>query len=160
MTERPILLAAGGTGGHLFPAFALAEELGRRGRRVELATDNRGDRYGTDFPATKVHCIRFRDVERPFACRFGADRLALAAGIRQAYVLIGRMQPAAVIGFGGYPCFPPLVAAKLRGIPTALHEQNAVLGRANRMLVVVSLQSQHLLRMYSTLTERLAKRFA
>ena len=135
MTERPILLAAGGTGGHLFPAFALAEELGRRGRRVELATDNRGDRYGTGFPATKIHCINSATLKSRSPVAFARTGLALAAGIRQAYVLIGRVRPAAVIGFGGYPCFPPLVAAKLRGIPTALHEQNAVLGRANRMLV-------------------------
>lgn len=135
MTDSPILLAAGGTGGHLFPAYALAEELGRRGRSVELATDMRGDRYGSDFPAAKIHRINSATLKGRSPVAFAKTSLSLADGIRQAYGLIGTMQPAAVIGFGGYPCFPPLVAAKLRGIPTALHEQNAVLGRANRMLV-------------------------
>jgi len=129
-----ILLAAGGTGGHLFPAYALAEELGRRNWRIELATDMRGDRYGTGFPAEAVHQIASDTLRgrSPFA--LARTGLSLASGIRQAYALLGRISPAAVVGFGGYPCFPPLVAARLRGMPTALHEQNAVLGRANRML--------------------------
>jgi UDP-N-acetylglucosamine--N-acetylmuramyl-(pentapeptide) pyrophosphoryl-undecaprenol N-acetylglucosamine transferase len=129
-----VLLAAGGTGGHLFPAFALAEELGRRGIPVELATDMRGDRYGTGFPARQVHKI-------PSATLGGRDPVAVAKtgvtlsrGIAMAYRLLGAIKPAAVVGFGGYPSFPPLLAARMRGIPSALHEQNAVLGRANRML--------------------------
>ena len=132
--DRPVILAAGGTGGHLFPAFALAEELGRRGRAVELATDMRGDRYGTGFPARKVHQI-------PSATLAGRDPLAmtktaltLSQGVASAYRLLGSVKPLAVVGFGGYPSFPPLLAARMRGIPSALHEQNAVLGRANRML--------------------------
>jgi UDP-N-acetylglucosamine--N-acetylmuramyl-(pentapeptide) pyrophosphoryl-undecaprenol N-acetylglucosamine transferase len=129
-----VLLAAGGTGGHLFPAFALAEELGRRGIAVELATDMRGDRYGTGFPARKVHKI-------PSATLGGRDPVAVAKtgmtlskGVAMAYRLLGQTRPGAVVGFGGYPSFPPLLAARMRGIPSALHEQNAVLGRANRML--------------------------
>lgn len=135
MTERTILLAAGGTGGHLFPAFALAEELTRRGWRIELATDMRGDRYGTGFPASEIHSIPSDTIRGRSPIALARTAMSLVSGIRQAYNLIGRMRPAVVVGFGGYPCFPPLVAAKLRGIPTALHEQNAVLGRANRMLV-------------------------
>ncbi|MGI9480034.1 MAG: undecaprenyldiphospho-muramoylpentapeptide beta-N-acetylglucosaminyltransferase [Hyphomicrobiaceae bacterium] len=135
MRERPILLAAGGTGGHLFPAFALAEELDRRHWSVELATDMRGDRYGLDFPAEKVHRISSATLGNRSPIALARTGYLLAAGIYQAYKLIGKMRPAAVIGFGGYPSFPPLVGARLRGIPTALHEQNAVLGRANRMLV-------------------------
>jgi UDP-N-acetylglucosamine--N-acetylmuramyl-(pentapeptide) pyrophosphoryl-undecaprenol N-acetylglucosamine transferase len=135
MTERTILLAAGGTGGHLFPAFALAEELSRRDWRVELATDMRGDRYGMGFPAAEIHRINSATLRGRSPIAFAKTGLSLADGIRQAYSLLGHIKPAVVLGFGGYPCFPPLVAAKLRGIPTALHEQNAVLGRANRMLV-------------------------
>jgi len=135
MAEKTILLAAGGTGGHLFPAFALAEELIRRGWRVELATDMRGDRYGTGFPASEIHRINSATLKGRSPLAFAKTSFSLADGIRQAYNLLGQVRPAVVIGFGGYPCFPPLVAAKLRGIPTALHEQNAVLGRANRMLV-------------------------
>lgn len=134
MPRGVVMLAAGGTGGHLFPAFALAEELGRRGRIVDLVTDMRGDRYGTGFPARTVHKV-------PSATASGRDPLTLvrtaatlARGVAAAHRLLGQVKPAAVIGFGGYPTFPPLLAARLRGIPTALHEQNAVLGRANRML--------------------------
>ena len=134
MTQRLILLAAGGTGGHLFPAFALAEELRRRGRRVGLATDNRGDRFGAGFPADEIHRISSATLRGRSPIAAARTILSLANGVRQAYALLARAKPAAVIGFGGYPSFPPLVAAKLRGIPTALHEQNAVLGRANRLL--------------------------
>ncbi len=136
MTDRKavIMLAAGGTGGHLFPAFALAEALGRRGHTVDLVTDMRGDRYGTGFPARQVHKV-------PSATAAGRDpvtlmrtALALAQGVKAAHALLGRVKPGAIVGFGGYPSFPPLVAARMRGIPSALHEQNAILGRANKML--------------------------
>ena len=133
-TIGSVMLAAGGTGGHLFPAQALAEELGRRGIAVDLITDMRGDRYGTGFPARKTYQV-------PAATLAGSNPIAaaktiftLARGVRAAGKIIAEVKPAAVVGFGGYPSFPPLVAASLKGIPTALHEQNAVLGRANRML--------------------------
>ncbi len=134
MTERLIMLAAGGTGGHLFPAFALAEELGRRGFVVELVTDMRGDRYGTGFPARAIHRIHSATLKGSSPVAVAKTGVALARGVREAFSLMGKSRPAAVVGFGGYPSFPPLVAARMRGIPTILHEQNAVLGRANRML--------------------------
>jgi UDP-N-acetylglucosamine--N-acetylmuramyl-(pentapeptide) pyrophosphoryl-undecaprenol N-acetylglucosamine transferase len=128
------MLAAGGTGGHLFPAFALAEELQRRGYAVDLVTDERGDRYGTGFPARTVYQI-------PSATLAGRSPLAvvktatkLMRGVVRAWTLLGRVRPAVLVGFGGYPTFPPLIAAGMRRIPTVVHEQNAVLGRANRML--------------------------
>ena len=129
------MLAAGGTGGHLFPAYALAEELGRRNIAVDLVTDMRGDRYGTGFPARKVYRIPSATFagRSPLAAAWTA--VTLARGIRAAAKLLGTVKPKVVVGFGGYPSFPPLMAARLKRIPTALHEQNAVLGRANRMLV-------------------------
>ncbi len=134
VSETVVMLAAGGTAGHLFPAFALAQELGRRGVVVDLVTDERGDRYGTGFPARAVH-------EIPAATPVGRSPQAAAKaaititrGVGAAYALLGRVAPAAVVGFGGYPTVPPLLAARLRRIPTAIHEQNAVLGRANKML--------------------------
>jgi UDP-N-acetylglucosamine--N-acetylmuramyl-(pentapeptide) pyrophosphoryl-undecaprenol N-acetylglucosamine transferase len=134
VTSQSVMLAAGGTGGHLFPAFALAEELGRRSIAVDLVTDMRGDRFGTSFPARAI----YRVPSATFSGRsiLGAGRAAwmLARGIAASLKLMREVKPAAVIGFGGYPAFPPLVAARLRKIPTALHEQNAVLGRANRVL--------------------------
>jgi UDP-N-acetylglucosamine--N-acetylmuramyl-(pentapeptide) pyrophosphoryl-undecaprenol N-acetylglucosamine transferase len=129
-----ILLAAGGTGGHLFPAFALAEELGRRGYVVDLVTDMRGDRYGTGFPARQIHQIPSATLASRSPVAAAHTVWTLSRGVASAVKLLGEIQPSAVIGFGGYPTFPPLLAAKLRGIRTALHEQNAVLGRANRML--------------------------
>ena len=134
MTERLVFLAAGGTGGHLFPAFALAEELGRRGCAVELVTDMRGDRYGTGFPARAVHRIHSATLAGKSPVAMARTGIALARGVREAYALMGKSRPMAIVGFGGYPSFPPLVAARMRGIPAILHEQNAVLGRANRML--------------------------
>ncbi len=133
--RRPILLAAGGTGGHLFPAFALAEELARRGFVVDLVTDMRGDRYGTGFPARTVYQIPSAtpgSKKNPFT--LAKTALTLARGVAKARSLLRDLKPAAVVGFGGYPTVPPLIAARMLGIPYIIHEQNAVLGRANRML--------------------------
>src|SRR5215213_3312861 len=132
---RPlVLLAAGGTGGHLFPAQALAEALKRREVEVDLATDERATRYGHDFPARQTHLI-------PSATIRGRDPVSLlktagmlGAGAMKALLLLRRIRPAAVVGFGGYPTLPPLLAATLRRIPTVIHDANAVMGRANRML--------------------------
>lgn len=129
-----VLLAAGGTGGHLFPAYALAEELGRRGFLVDLATDMRGDRYGTGFPARTVHRIPSATLASKSPVAVAQTVWMLSRGVAAAVKLLGEIRPSVVVGFGGYPTFPPLMAAKLRGVKTALHEQNAVLGRANRLL--------------------------
>jgi UDP-N-acetylglucosamine--N-acetylmuramyl-(pentapeptide) pyrophosphoryl-undecaprenol N-acetylglucosamine transferase len=129
-----VLLAAGGTGGHLFPAQALAEELQRRAIVVDLVTDMRGDRYGTGFPARHVYRVPAATLAGRSPAAMARTAFLLARGLAAAYRLLGKARPKAVVGFGGYPTFPPLRAAALRGIPTVLHEQNAVLGRANRML--------------------------
>ncbi|MBS0252808.1 MAG: undecaprenyldiphospho-muramoylpentapeptide beta-N-acetylglucosaminyltransferase [Proteobacteria bacterium] len=131
---QSIMLAAGGTGGHLFPAFALAEELKRRGVVVDLMTDMRGDRYGGGFPARDIYQVPSATLASRSPADLAKTTLMLARGTKAAYSILGRVKPAAIIGFGGYPTYPPLVAARLRGIPTAIHEQNAVLGRANKML--------------------------
>lgn len=128
------MLAAGGTGGHLFPAFALAEELKRRGIIVDLVTDLRGEHYGSDFPARHVHRVPSATLAAKTPLAAAKTTWTLTRGLAHALALMRRVKPSAVVGFGGYPTFPPLLAAKLSGIPTALHEQNAVLGRANRML--------------------------
>lgn len=128
------MLAAGGTGGHLFPAFALAEELRRRGHDVDLATDERGDRYGTGFPARTVYQIPSATLAGRSPLMVAKTAATLMRGVTRAFSLLGRVKPGAVVGFGGYPTFPPLIAAGMRRIPTVVHEQNAVLGRANRML--------------------------
>lgn len=135
MTSTPsVMLAAGGTGGHLFPAFALAEELGRRGVPVDLITDMRGDRYGSGLPARQIYQVPAATLTSKSPAAVAKTVLSLARGTKAAYSILGQVRPSVVLGFGGYPTYPPLVAARLRGIPAAVHEQNAVLGRANKML--------------------------
>ncbi len=133
-TARPVLLAAGGTGGHLFPAEALAVALARHGVSVHLATDERASRYGGTFPADMIHEIPSATVSggSPVAKAIAVARLA--QGVLESFFMENRVKPLAVVGFGGYPTVPPVYAASLRGIPIVIHEQNGVLGRANKLL--------------------------
>jgi UDP-N-acetylglucosamine--N-acetylmuramyl-(pentapeptide) pyrophosphoryl-undecaprenol N-acetylglucosamine transferase len=131
---RPILLAAGGTGGHLFPASALAAALNKRGAEVELATDRRALKYDADFPARAVHAFPAATTTDAGALAKARAALTLGAGLAAALIKLRAISPRAVIGFGGYPTVPPLIAASLMRLPTVLHEQNAVMGRANRFL--------------------------
>ena len=133
-TDNLILVAAGGTGGHLFPAEALAGALNRRGARVRLATDERALQYGQAFPAEAIHEIASATPMGGSLLAKARAALKLGQGVRQAYALLGRIKPRALVCFGGYPTVPPALAASLRGIPLILHEQNAVMGRANRFL--------------------------
>lgn len=129
-----ILLAAGGTGGHLFPAEALAHELIARGFTVELVTDERAGRFAERFPVKEVHRVRSATFasKNPFAV--AKSMWTLWRGFREAGALVRKLRPAVVIGFGGYPTVPPLMAAIRAGRPTIIHEQNAVMGRANKFL--------------------------
>ncbi len=131
---RTILLAAGGTGGHLFPAAALAQELARRGFAVELATDERAEKYGADFPARAVYRVPSATFTSRSPVAVAKTLGRLGSGFLRARRLLEMVQPAAVVGFGGYPTIPPIMAARSLGIPTMIHEQNAVMGRANRLL--------------------------
>jgi UDP-N-acetylglucosamine--N-acetylmuramyl-(pentapeptide) pyrophosphoryl-undecaprenol N-acetylglucosamine transferase len=128
------VLLAGGTGGHLFPAMALAQELGRRGHDVQLMTDHRVESYGGDFPASAIHIVPSATPSVRNPVRFVGAGLKITWGIAVAFGKLGRIRPDVVVGFGGYPVYPPFVAARLRRIPGILHEQNAVMGRANRAL--------------------------
>lgn len=131
-SEYLVLLAAGGSGGHLFPAAALAATLQKRGAVIELATDIRAAHF--DFPARAVHIIPSATMRGRNPVAFVRMAAFLTLGTAKAWSLIGRIHPAVVVGFGGYPTVPPLLAASLRGVPSLLHEQNAVMGRANRLL--------------------------
>jgi len=133
-TDPLILLAAGGTGGHLFPAEALAVALTQRGVRIALATDARVAHYGGDFPAQSTHVIPSATLRGGGPLSYARTASTLTYGLAKAWLTLRRLDPAAVVGFGGYPTLPPLFAAAMRGIPTVLHEQNAVMGRANRAL--------------------------
>ncbi len=134
MTEASplVVLAAGGTGGHVFPAEALARELLGRGYRVALITDRRGSKFGDDLPIS---------VYRVYASAMGTGLLRkvfsvlkMGLGVLQAWRRLRKLRPAVVVGFGGYPSVPALYAAARIGIPIVLHDQNAILGRANLAL--------------------------
>ncbi len=132
-SQKPTyLLASGGTGGHLFPALSLGEELKDYGRKVYLVTDNRGQALNN---ASCFEEIFIRPIKRraPIIGRLMLY-LSLFWHTLYCYWLYRKLKPTIVIGFGGYPSLPPLLAAQLSGIPTVIHEQNAVLGKANRLL--------------------------
>ena len=131
--SRHFVLAAGGTGGHLIPAFALATELHQRGHHVALITDERGANIPGKPDFLTAHVLP--------AGRFGKNPLGWVAGVRavmegraMALRLFEHFQPSAIIGFGGYPALPALLASTAAKLPSIVHEQNAVLGRVNRLL--------------------------
>jgi len=124
-----IVLSAGGTGGHLFPAQALAGVLARRGRAIVVMTDTRFANYATTFPNARIETVPsspFNAVAAPFK---------IMAGTAVAFTKLLKLKPAAVVGFGGYPSVPVMLAASLARFPTAIIEQNAVVGRANRLVM-------------------------
>lgn len=134
MTKGIILLAAGGTGGHLFPAEALAHELKANGYSVHLVTDSRAERFAGKFPADEVHVVPSATIGSKNPIHVVRSLWTLWTGMRAARRLIARLRPKAVVGFGGYPTVPPLLAATGMGVPSMIHEQNAVMGRANKAL--------------------------
>lgn len=135
MRKKPLLvIAAGGTGGHMFPAQALAEVMLRKGWRVKLTTDARGARYTGGFP----HSTEIEQVSSATFARGGALAKLLVpfrifSGVAAAMLKLKQDQPEVVVGFGGYPTIPAMGAAWLLGLPRMIHEQNGVLGRVNRI---------------------------
>ena len=132
MSEPLLVIAAGGTGGHMFPAQALAEAMLRRGWRVQLSTDERGARYAGGFPDQ----VAIDTVQSATFARGGSlDKLRvplhIGRGILDAVLAMRRDRPAVVVGFGGYPSIPALAAATLLRLPRMIHEQNGVLGKVN-----------------------------
>jgi UDP-N-acetylglucosamine--N-acetylmuramyl-(pentapeptide) pyrophosphoryl-undecaprenol N-acetylglucosamine transferase len=133
---RPVVLATGGTGGHVFPAEALAGELEARGVPFTLVTDSRGRQWQGALSRRPIHYIRSAS---PTGSPVQSKALALLlAGGRPVRRLAGcsvASRPSVVVGFGGYASVPTMIAARLRRLPSMLHEQNAVLGRANRLVL-------------------------
>ncbi len=132
--SKVAVVAAGGTGGHLFPAEALAQALRARGWRIVLATDARGAQFAHAFPAEEriaLDAATFKTTDPIGAVRGG---FKIAQGVFAARKAFKRLNPAVVVGFGGYPSLPALLGALSTGRPTVIHEQNAVLGRVNRLL--------------------------
>lgn len=129
-----VVLSAGGTGGHLFPAQALAAELMRRGRRIVVMTDTRAKNYGEAFPGSAIETVPSASFASRSPLVLALAPFEILRGIAVALSKLRRLKPAAVVGFGGYPSLPVMIAARLAGLPTAIHEQNAVLGRVNRLV--------------------------
>ena len=130
----PVVIAAGGTGGHIFPAQSLAQELSRRGHKVVLMTDDRGHNYAQSFPGAQIVTVPSATFAGRGVIGKALAVLRLARGSLSAYFALGRIKPCAVVGFGGYPALPTMFAAARRGLPSMIHEQNAILGRVNRWL--------------------------
>jgi UDP-N-acetylglucosamine--N-acetylmuramyl-(pentapeptide) pyrophosphoryl-undecaprenol N-acetylglucosamine transferase len=131
---RLAVIAAGGTGGHLFPAEALSRVLIDRGWRIALATDDRVDALAAGFPAERRIALSSATFARGDRLGFARAGLAMASGILQARSALRELDPSVVVGFGGYPSVPAVAAGILARRPTVIHEANAVLGRANRLL--------------------------
>ncbi|PCI40688.1 MAG: undecaprenyldiphospho-muramoylpentapeptide beta-N-acetylglucosaminyltransferase [Rhodospirillaceae bacterium] len=134
MTSQLILLAAGGTGGHVFPAEALASELLDRGFRLGLVTDKRGQAYGGALGDLTTYHIQAGGIAGKSIFARIKSVVALGIGTWQAWRLLKGLKPDVVVGFGGYASVPTMMAATFASIPTIIHEQNALLGRANRLL--------------------------
>ena len=133
MTPRRCLIAAGGTGGHMFPARAAAEALIARGWQVRLVTDARGLKHTQGFPAVAIDEIHAASPSTKNPIKLAKAALELTQGFGQARSIVKGWKPDVIAGFGGYPAFPALAVAQAQGIPFAIHEQNAVLGRVNRV---------------------------
>lgn len=134
MSKPHVLLAAGGTGGHVFPAEALASELMDRGFRLGLVTDKRGQAYGGALGELETHHILAGGIAGKSVPARIKSVFELGMGTWQAWRLLKKLQPDAVVGFGGYASVPTMMAATFSDVPSAIHEQNALLGRANRLL--------------------------
>ncbi|MBZ8135192.1 undecaprenyldiphospho-muramoylpentapeptide beta-N-acetylglucosaminyltransferase [Afifella sp. IM 167] len=132
---KTALLAAGGTGGHLFPALSLREALLKRGWRVAIATDKRAGAYISGVPAEDFSAIEAATITAGNPLKAAISVMKLGRGVLQSRKIISRLKADIVVGFGGYPTVPPLVAARSLGVAALVHEQNAVLGRANRFLL-------------------------
>ena len=134
VSEKLLLIAAGGTGGHMFPAQALAESMLARGWRVKLSTDERGARYAGGFPdAVKIEKTASATFARGGAVAKLAVPFRIAGGILSAIWSQLADRPAVVVGFGGYPSIPALTAAWELRRPRMIHEQNGILGRVNQL---------------------------
>ena len=130
-----IVLSAGGTGGHLFPAQAMAGELGRRGHAIVVMTDARFKNYATAFPGARIETVPSAAFSDRSILGLMASPFEIIGGIVMSLIKLARLRPAAVIGFGGYPSVPVMLAAVVTGIPTAILTPDALMGRANRLVM-------------------------
>ena len=132
--EKRLVIGAGGTGGHMFPAAAFAEEMRTRGWQVGLVSDARGLRYGNTFPADWKEAVAAESPNLRKPWTLPGSYLKIRAGVSKTKSILRRDPVALVAGFGGYPAYPLLSAARALKVPIIIHEQNAVLGRVNRLM--------------------------
>ena len=132
--RNPVAICAGGTGGHLFPAEALSAELKKRGYQIILLTDDRGLRYGDRFPCDDIAQIPSSTLSPRAPIKAIVGLVKICLGVIKSWRILRSSRACAIAGFGGYPSLPPMLAGRLLGLPACLHEQNAVMGRANRFL--------------------------
>lgn len=130
--KAPVMIAAGGTGGHLFPGQALAEELTRRGHNIVLITDERVQHFDRLFPGADIYAVPSATFSGGGLVGYFRSALKILSGTQQSFDILGRVKPSVIVGFGGYPTMPPMLAAIIRRVPCLVHEQNAVLGRVNK----------------------------
>jgi UDP-N-acetylglucosamine--N-acetylmuramyl-(pentapeptide) pyrophosphoryl-undecaprenol N-acetylglucosamine transferase len=130
-----IVLAAGGTGGHLFPAQALAAELTKRGRKIVVMTDARGTQYPAYFPGAAIEIVPAAAFSDRSRLRLVTAPFEIFAGVVVALAKLSSIKPAVVVGFGGYPSLPVMIAACMARFPTAIVAPDAILGRANRAVM-------------------------
>ena len=132
--EKPlVVVAAGGTGGHMFPAQAFADEMRARGWMIALVTDERGRKYAKDFPSDWKQEVEAATFGSKLPHKLVGAALKLRAGTAAARKNFVLTKPKLIAGFGGYPSYPSLSAARSLGLPIVIHEQNSVLGRVNRL---------------------------
>jgi UDP-N-acetylglucosamine--N-acetylmuramyl-(pentapeptide) pyrophosphoryl-undecaprenol N-acetylglucosamine transferase len=132
---KTIIVTGGGTGGHLFPAIALGEELMRKGYKVHLITDNRCQKYLTEDLTIISHLINFKLPANKGILSKIKLLMAILLAVYQSIILLVKIKPHAIIGFGGYPTFPPMLAAVLLNIPIIIYEQNCFIGKSNRFFL-------------------------
>jgi UDP-N-acetylglucosamine--N-acetylmuramyl-(pentapeptide) pyrophosphoryl-undecaprenol N-acetylglucosamine transferase len=137
-TKPLVVIAAGGTGGHMFPAQAFADEMRARGWSIALVTDERGKKYATNFPADWRLEVDAATFGSKLPHKILGSVLKLRKGTAEARKNFEKTKPSLIAGFGGYPSYPSLSAARAMGLPIIIHEQNSVLGRVNRLFAKVA----------------------
>jgi UDP-N-acetylglucosamine--N-acetylmuramyl-(pentapeptide) pyrophosphoryl-undecaprenol N-acetylglucosamine transferase len=135
-----MVVTAGGTGGHMYPAEAVAKEGIRRGYKVHLITDKRGLRYAEGFKDIEISEVTSASVTTGGILSRVAGVLPMCEGVSQAMKIIDKVKPSFIVGFGGYPAVPALTAAVFKGIPIYIHEQNAILGQTNLLFATFAKQ--------------------
>ncbi len=129
-----IIIAASGRGGHLFPALSLAQELKRNNFQIYFVLDKGGSDQEVIKRGFALESLSATSIKLNSLKTFFGSTIGLLKSFVESLAILRRVKPRAVVGFGGYASFPVVLLAAIKGIPTVIHEQNVIPGRANRML--------------------------